>query len=128
VTPASPPSAAPWRADLTALERQLRTEFHATTPGAASSVPVALSAGRAAAGDMDLVRRLKVMIDDSERRQERELALRIAELMRDVDSQRRADLRKIDENLGLIEGRTGVEVIKNREMVNYLLQRVSQRQ
>ena len=45
----------------------------------------------------------------------------------DVNAQRQADLSKIDHNLGLIQNTTGVEILKQREAVNYLL-RVSQRQ
>jgi putative zinc finger protein len=118
----------PWRADLVALEGQLRTEFHATQVVAPAAMAVGLPAGRSSATEGELLRRLKGMIDESARRQESELALRIAEVIRDMNTQRQADLRKIDQNLGLIQDRTGVEVFKNREMVNYLMQRVSQRQ
>ena len=122
VNPAGP---APWRADLATLERQLRTEFRAPQ---LPPVPMDVRAGRSTSSDAELVRRVKAMIDESERRQERELALRIAAVMQDMNVQRQADLRKIDQSLGVIQDRTGVEAFKNREMVNYLLQRVSQRQ
>jgi hypothetical protein len=111
---------AAWRADLSALEQQLRAEIHAATP----SAPIAHTA---AVNDTDLVRRFKSLVDESERRQQRELALRVAELVRDVNVRRDADLRKIDQNLGLMLDRTGVEVMKNRQMLDYYLQRVSQR-
>ena len=41
--------------------------------------------------------------------------------MRDVDTQRRADLLKIDRSLGLIQNTAGVEVLKQRELLNYLV-------
>lgn len=107
------------RSDLVALEQQLRREIQAVSAAPARS---------ASANDGDVPRRVKAMLDESERRHERELALRVAEVIRDVNAQRQADLRRIDQNLGLIEGRTGVEVLKNRQMIDMYLQRVSQRQ
>jgi hypothetical protein len=112
----------PWRADLAALEQQLRREMHASP--AADPAP----AGRAASpGDAELMRRVKALVDESEKRQQRELALRVTALMQDINARRQADLRRIDQNLGLIQDRTGVEVLRNRQMIDYYLQRVSQR-
>jgi len=105
--------ATPWRADLTALEDRLRTEMHS----APAAQPV-----RGTAADADVLRRVRALLDESERRQERELALRIGE----VEAQRRADLVKIDQNLGQIQSNTGVEVMRQRQMLNYLV-RVSQK-
>ena len=71
--------------------------------------------------------RVRTLIEESEQRQQRELALRTAELVRDVDSQRRIDLAQIQRNFGQIEGLTGAEVREQREMLNYLI-RASQQQ
>ncbi len=111
---------APWRADLAALERQLKTELRATQ---ASSTAQTLRT--ASTTDAD-VSRVRVLLQESEQRQQRELALRIAELLRDVDTQRHADLVKIDRTLG----QAGVEVMKNRQQLDQmnLLYRASQRQ
>jgi len=124
-SPAPPVSAvsepAPWRADLAALEQQLRREFRASVvPGTAR--PLNASAGDSEAG---LLRRVRTMIDDSERRQQTELALRVAGTLRDVNAQRNADLVRINQNLGLIQQDMGVEVLKNRKTLDYLV-RVSQ--
>ena len=62
------------------------------------------------------------IIEESERRQERELALRVAEVVKDVNAQRQADLVKIDRSLGFIQSSTYGEQMKQRELVNYLLQ------
>jgi hypothetical protein len=121
-SPGNPP---PWRGDLTALERQLKSEFRAlpvSAAGAAASVPRAASAG-----DADVLRRVRALLDESERRQQRELALRVAEVLRDVNSQRQADLMKIDRSLGAVQNNLGVEVMKQRQSLN-LLYRASQRQ
>ena len=116
------PSSAPWRADLTALEQQLRREMHAA-PAADSPTLVRASSSN----DVELNRRFKALVDESEKRQQRELALRVTALMQDLNAQRQTDLRKIDQTLGLIQDRTGVEVLRNRQMIDYYLQRVSQR-
>jgi hypothetical protein len=112
-------SPAPWRADLAALERQLRTEFHAVP---ARAVPVA-----GGISDADLQRRVGAVLEEWERRQQRELALRVAEVLKDVNAQRQADLVKIDRSLGFIQSSTYGEQMKQREVVNYLL-KVSQKQ
>jgi hypothetical protein len=107
----------------------LRNELHAQVASfrpASPAQPAALP--KSASSDTDLMRRMKALIDESERRQQSELALRVNEVVREVNSQRQADLRKIDQNIGLVQNRTGVEVLRQREMLNYLVQRVSQRQ
>jgi hypothetical protein len=115
---------APWRADLAALERQLKTEFHAGQSG----VPTAVSAQSArAAADAEIVRRVRALIDESEKRQQRELALRVAEVIRDVNAQRQADLVRVDRALGTVQNNLGGEIMKQRQSVN-LLYRASQRQ
>jgi len=73
----------------------------------------------------DVLRRVKAMIDQSEGRQQRELALRLSQLMQDFDAQRRADLLRVDQNFGQLEGQTGAEVARQRELLNSLV-KVSQ--
>ena len=104
---------------LAALAQQLRGEMRTM---AAAQTPRTISAS-----DADTLRRVRALIEESEKREQAELALRVAQVLRDVNAQRQADLTKIDRNLGLIQNSTGVEILKQREAVNYLL-RVSQRQ
>ena len=117
---------APWRADLTALAQQIRTELRATQ-ASTTTVGRQPSSRTASAGDEDLLRRVRALLDESERRQQRELALRVAEALRDVSTQRQADLVKIDRSLGAVQNNLGVEVMKQRQSLN-LLYRASQRQ
>ena len=107
------------RADLAALAQQLRTEMRGIQPPPQPA--------RAVATDADVIRRVRALIDESEKRQQRELALRVAQVLRDVNVQRQVDLSNIDRNLGVIQNKTGVEILRQREIVNYLM-RVSQRQ
>lgn len=106
--------------DLTALEQRLRADMSARDRGAAPAVSPRQS-------DDALLQQVRVMIRESERRQQQELALRTAELVKDVDAQRRGDLARIERTFGQMEGTTGVQVEQQRQLLNYLM-RVSQRQ
>ena len=124
---ASGVDAAPWRRDLAALERQLKSEFHGAQPAATTMLVSA--AGRTSA-DAETLRRVRALIDESEKRQQRELALRVAEVIRDVNAQRQADLIKVDRVLGTVQNNLGIQVLKNRaqmQQMDYLI-RTSGRQ
>jgi anti-sigma factor RsiW len=107
--------------DLAALEQRLRAEMtqRVSTPTAA---PVA-----SRHNDDAVLEQVRTLIRDSERRQQQELTLRTAELVKDVDAQRRGDLARIERTFGQMEGNTGVQVEQQRQLLNYLM-RVSQRQ
>jgi hypothetical protein len=122
-TAASQAEPAPWRADLVALEQQLRTALAAVESPASK----AASTGGATPDDEAMTRRVNALVQASERRQQRELALRVAELMRDVQTQRQADLVRIERSLGIIQSRTGMEVMRTQRQVNNLAQQVSQK-
>ena len=123
VVQGSGPASAPWKADIAALESQLKNEIHA----AQTSAPATRTAS---ASDTEITRRVRALVEDSEKRQQRELALRIAELLRDVNAQRQADLVKIDRTLGTVQNNVGIEVMKTRQQINQmdLIYRASQRQ
>ena len=110
--------AAPWRAELTALEQRLRTDLH-ETPTATAANPTANS---------KTLRRVRALVEDSERRQQTELALRLAEAVREVNAQRQADLVRIDRNIGAMQNNTGREMLRQRnEMLNYVSIRTAAR-
>jgi anti-sigma factor RsiW len=130
-------AAAATTADLAALEQKLRAEFRAVqTSGAAQP---ALVRGGAGTLDPDTLRRIRAIVeqsvDASERRQQNEIALRVAQVYNDLTAQRRSDLAKIDRNLGFLQSNTRVvsdEALKQREALqrlNYIVstsQRVPQ--
>ena len=89
--------------DFRAFEQELRSDLK----------------GRAD-GDV-ILRRVRAMIDQSEAKQQRELALRLSDVVRDFDTQRRADLMQVQQNFGQLEGQTGQEVAHQRELLNYLV-------
>lgn len=106
-----------WRPELVALEESLRSEIRGRS-GATEPIPATTSA---ATSDSVTMARLQTLIEASEKRQQQELAMRLAQFGRDVDLQRRADLVRIDQGLGQLEGRTGAEVARQREVLNYIM-------
>ncbi|HAK56255.1 MAG: hypothetical protein QF463_03770 [Vicinamibacterales bacterium] len=107
---------AAWEADLAALEADLRREFSApaadaTSPAATDSTPET----------QPLLTRVQRLIEESERRQQRDVALRFAQLMREAEVQRQADLLRIEEQVGQLEGLTEAEVVQHNEIMDYLV-------
>jgi len=122
----------PWRADLTALELRLRADRGQPAKSVANPVSAVsrVNPASADAASAETLRRARSLIEESERRQQRELALRLAEVMRDLSAQRNADLAKIDRSIGAMQNNTGLEMLKQRETINninsYLVRTSSQ--
>ena len=110
-------AAAPWAADLAAVQRELRSALDSRPQPASAVAPT----------DDATLRKVRQLVQDSERRQQSELALRVAEAVRELQMQRQADLVKIDRTLGLMQSRTGLEVMRTQRQMNSLAQQVSQR-
>mgnify|MGYP001607348327 FL=1 len=124
--PVTTGAAAPWRADLQALEERLRADVASSTSGASAQTAAAESAPAPAVREAAVLRRVSALVRESEERQRRELALRMTDVVRDVDWQRRTDWVRIQQGFGRLEEVTGAGVAQQREMMNYLM-RVSQR-
>ena len=105
-----------WRTALTRLESSLREELAA----AARTAAPAVRAGDPTARDLSL-ERVRALIAESEQRQQRELALRLTQFGRDFDQQRRTDLVRINQGFGQFEGRTGAEIARQRQMLDYIM-------
>jgi anti-sigma factor RsiW len=71
--------------------------------------------------DTELIRRMREMLAQSETKQQGELALRIAQVIRDFDAQRVEDLRRIQQGLRGIEETLNAEAAGHRELTNYIL-------
>ena len=115
---------APWRADLAALEQNLRAEVQTASLQLRSDA----DQSRADRSDEPLLRRVRALIEASEQNQRRELALRVAEIARDVQAQRTADLQRIQRTFTVLETNTAGEIVKQRQLWNNLAMRVSQQQ
>ncbi len=104
----------PWRTDLAALESALREEMVGATPRG----PGAVSDGT---GESEVLARVHRLIEESERRQQRDLALRFAQLMGESEAQRQADLLRIEQQIGQLEGLSEAEVVQHNEIMDYLV-------
>lgn len=110
--------------DLAALEQRLRSEMALLR----ASAPSAAGASRTASvSEVDILARVRALIDESEQRQQRELALRTAQVVRDFDSQRRVDLQNVRSIVGQVEGSTGAEIARQQQTLQYLMRVSEQR-
>jgi anti-sigma factor RsiW len=120
--PAAPPTAAS-STELAALEGRMRAQMaqlRTTAVNSGATAPQGIS-------EAQLLARVRTLIEESEQRQQRELALRTAQVVRDFDSQRKVDLAQIQRSFGQIEGLAGAEVREQRQMLNYLMRVSEQR-
>ena len=111
------------RAALSALESRLRAEMANVRT---ASAPVSATSG-AGLDRAALVTQVQGLIEASERRQQRELAFRLAQAMQDVDTQRRSDMVRIENGLGQIEGLTAQEGARQSRLINYLMRTSQER-
>lgn len=81
----------------------------------------------ARAADAEIVKRVRELLAQSENRQKGELALRIAQVMRDVDAQRVADLTRIQQGLGRIDASVTAEAASHRDLTNFILTSAKQK-
>ena len=108
-------------ADLAAVEQRLQRQIAGLRSVSTAAAPV-----RVAANDAEVIERVRALLTESEERQRRETAIRLTQVLRDVDMQRRMDLARIEDTFGQMQGLTGAELLQQREVLNYL-QRVSTR-
>jgi hypothetical protein len=102
------------RRELADLEQRLRTELARLTPAqAATTVQTA-----ARTDDEALMKRFRALLNESEERQQRELALRTAQVLRDIEIQRKVDIATLQQNIGQFQGATGAELRQQRELIN----------
>lgn len=101
-----PPSAAgaaetpPWRAELAAMEQQLRGELAAQRTGAvpaAGSVP--MTSDTVIPANDDLLREVRALMAESERRQRQEFASGLMRLAQEVDLHRQTDQLRMQQEV-----------------------------
>ena len=81
----------------------------------------AVSLVNARVSNEEVLRVVRELLAQSEGRQKSELALRIAQVLRDVDAQRVADLNNLQKGLGRIDANVAEEAQAHRELMNYIL-------
>jgi hypothetical protein len=112
--------------DLASLESRIRAEFMQTRSDrsdatSASAPSRAESTGEQSGGTLasaDVLQRVRQIVAESEQRQQRELALRLTQAVRELDTTHRADLERIERTVSPMEE-------QQRQMLNYIT-RVSQ--
>jgi len=81
----------------------------------------------ARASDAEIIRRVRELLAKSENKQQGELALRISQVIHDVDAQRVADLNRIQQGMGRIDASVNAEAAAHRDLTNYILTSAKQR-
>jgi hypothetical protein len=117
-------AAAVSRGELSAMEERLRAEF-AKLAAPVATAPVATTAD--ADHEQAIMRRVVTMLNESEERQRRELAMRTTQVLRDIEIQRKVDMATVQQNIGQIQGVTGAELQRQRELYNMLMNNASLR-
>ncbi len=101
-----------WQAAADGLDRRLR-ELEAI----ARTQRPAVQNASTSVSDVEVLRRVREMLGQSETRQERAVAVRIAELTREFDAQRRLDLAAIDSGMARLQNTSGAEVKQYRDLI-----------
>jgi anti-sigma factor RsiW len=71
--------------------------------------------------DAEILRLVHDLLAQSESKQQQELALRIAQVTREVDAQRAADLNRIQQRFGRLDAMTTQEAVDHRDLANYIV-------
>ena len=85
---------------------------------AASSVTPPVSG---AMSDAELRQRVRVLLEESEKKQEQDLAVHLVQLQGDFEAQRQADLRRSNQLFRQVTNTYGDEIAKHERQINYLL-------
>jgi hypothetical protein len=93
---------------LAALERTVKSELTSSQAGSSAATE-------------EVIRRVRAMIEESEDRQQRQLALRLSQVARELDTQRRADLMRVEQNFGQLENMTGASIAEQNRLMDYIV-------
>lgn len=113
-----------WKGSLQLLDARLR-QLEQLPPGRVRAMNLPESGDRMS--DAELLRAVRKIIAESEARQDRQLALRVTQVIRDFDTSRATDLARVEQGLRQIQGLTDAELIQHRNTINHLLRVTQQR-
>jgi hypothetical protein len=74
-----------------------------------------------ASNDDEILKVVRELLAQSETRQKGELALRLQQVIRDVDMKRAADLEGLRQGLNRIDANVTGEAVAHRELMNYMI-------
>ena len=102
-----------WRQQAQQLDRRLREMEEAIARGRDGSVQTAAASGPT---DEQVLQRVREMLGQSETRQQRILAARLAEISREFDVKRRTDMAAVDQAFVRMQNTSGAEVRQWRDL------------
>lgn len=105
-----------WKTQAGQLDRRLR-DLETAISTRTSPVQSASVSGMS---DAEVLQRVREMLGQSETRQQRAFATRIAEITRDFDAQRKLDLAAIDQGMTRLQNTSGAEVKQYRDVIQRL--------
>jgi hypothetical protein len=103
-----------WTQQAQQLDQRLREIEQALARNRAESVQ---RAGAPAMTDEELLQRVRDMLGQSETRQQRVLAARLAQITHDFDAQRRIDIAAVDQGMARLQNTSGAEVRQYRDLI-----------
>jgi anti-sigma factor RsiW len=112
--------------EFAALDARLRELEGAMSTGAPT--PGVQNASASRMTDAELLRTVRQIVGEAERRQETATARQLLQMFRDFDNQRRADIALIQQGLGQYQGLTNAEIAQNRDMLNQFIRAAATRQ
>ena len=110
------------RNELAALEERLRGELARLSSASTTQAAPVQTASRT--DDEALITRFRALLTESEERQRGELALRTAQVLRDMEIQRKVDMATVQQDILKVQGITGAELKRQGELQNILINRV----
>jgi anti-sigma factor RsiW len=113
-----------WKDSLRLLDTRLQ-QLEQSVSGS-RRVSAAVDGGGTRMSDAQILHVVRQIVADSEGKQQRELALRVTQVIRDFDTTRATDLARVEQGLQKMQGLTDAELIRHRDTLNHLL-RVTQR-
>jgi hypothetical protein len=114
-----------WKAEAERLDKRVRDLEQTLTRTPANAIQ---NAAAPAASDDQVLQRVRELVGQSEARQQRVLATRMAELTRDFDAQRRVDLAAIDQGMARLQNTSGAEVRQYRDLIQRMYRATSYQQ
>jgi hypothetical protein len=114
-----------WKAEAERLDQRVRDLEQTLTRIPANAIQ---NAAAPAASDDQVLQRVRELVGQSEARQQRVLATRMAELTRDFDAQRRVDLAAIDQGMARLQNTSGAEVRQYRDLIQRMYRATSYQQ
>jgi hypothetical protein len=111
-----------WKTQADQLDRRLR-DLERTISSRPQSSPVQNAS--ADMTDEQVLQRVRDIVGQSETRQQRAFAARLADMTREFDAQRQLDLAAIDQGMTRLQNTSGAEVKQYREFMNRWVRQAS---